>query len=116
VTPKEFVAVASDVKYRPGWRIDASPSERFGYEYVEMTMVAKVHDLYDGEGRPIDVLMNRIMSVDAIESMDLGRALEFLRWWFMQMEDHESREHFMYQGVRVFDPHKNDPPREQYGR
>lgn len=115
MTPKEFVAVANEVKYRPGWRIDAVLFQQFTHGYaaygaVDMTMVAKVHDLYDGEGRPIDVLMRRVVPREYVERMDLTSVLDYLRQWFMEMEDHESREHFTYRGVRVFDPHKEPRP------
>ena len=107
MTPKEFVAVIEGIRYRPGWKLEAG--YRVGHNAVQIVLNALVDDAYGGpDARRIDVLMTTMLSALELEYFDVPRALDWVRRLFMEMEDHESREFFKYNGVRVFDPHKGE--------
>jgi len=107
----EFIEVVRNISYRPGWKLTTDVDAR--YNAVRVVLDALVDDAYDGPGaRRISVMMHRLLTADELVYFDVSRVLDWVRQGlFMEMEDHESREFFKYNGERVFDPHKDDPKR-----
>jgi hypothetical protein len=107
VNPREFITVVGGVSYRPGWKLEAQV-DYMRPGFVRVVLEALVDDAYGGPGsRRIGVMMHRALSAEEIYHFDVPRVLDWVRRsLFMEMEDHESREFFKYNGERVFDPHK----------
>lgn len=89
-------AILEQIQYKPGWYL----SSDYNVTYLRWTWKAKCVKT----GSEVDVTGRKwILSEHMTESELVCTALKAA----LTCEEHETREHFTYEGKRVFNPHIN---------
>lgn len=108
---RELVAA---VQFRRDWVLTMAVEPRTsgwwagGRPEVRVTVTALVENAYAAPGelpRVSKLRQDEVWTLDEVEQMDEGEAIERI-WHFLRSADeHEAREWFRVRGVRVLDPH-----------
>lgn len=99
--------ILSHVTYKPGWKIEAY-RERVFQEYfrIMITVSCAAKDVTNPAGEPILLTFTSSLDQESIAAMkdeDILRYFIYKAIW--QMEEHEFKEWFKFNGQHVYDPH-----------
>lgn len=121
MTLDEFFAFIGAISYKPGWRLEArrhavlpylgEREERWG---AEVKVTALVQDASQTAAqrrasvRTIDVAQSMVVEPELIADLDEARAMDIIRTFLMDAEQHECDEWLALRGKKPFDPHSEE--------